>query len=154
MDIALVMGEFGGDVVVNGLDLERDDGLETAVVISLFTDRRATAEQVPVELPQDDLRGFWGDVRPVVEGDQTGSLLWLLAREKQLPSTLSRAKQYCTEALVWLIEDQVSSRVEVATEYVATGWMGIAIDIYRPDSQPVRYRYNYEWKAQVAKRAA
>lgn len=152
-DIALVMGDAGGDVVFSAVDLERDDGLETAVIISLFTDRRATPEQIPAELPQDDLRGFWGDVKPPVAGDQTGSLLWLLAREKQVPSTLSRAKQYCTDALAWLIEDKISNRVDVATEYVATGWMGIAIDIYKPDSAPTRYRYNYEWKAQAAMRA-
>lgn len=153
-DIALVMKEFGGDLLVDGLDLASDDGLETAVIISYFTDRRATPEQVPVELPQDDLRGYWGDVRPAVEGDQTGSLLWLLAREKQLPVILSRAQQYCREALAWMIDDKIATRVEVATEYVATGWMLITTDIYRPDGAPVRYRYQYEWAAQAAKRAA
>lgn len=153
-DIALVMGEFGGDLVVSGLDLARDDGLETSVIISLFSDRRATPEQVPAELPRDDLRGFWGDVRPAVEGDQTGSLLWLLAREKQTPQTKARAEQYCREALAWMIEDKVATAVEVATEYVATGWLLINIDIYRPDGSAVRYRYDYEWAAQAAKRAA
>lgn len=152
-DIALVMGEFGGDLLVSGLDLAGDDGLETSVIISLFSDRRATAEQVPAELPKDDLRGYWGDVRPAVDGDQTGSLLWLLAREKQLPSVLSRAEQYCREALAWLTEDKVATSVEVAAEYIAMGWMMITIDIYRPDGSPVRYRYNYEWAAQAAKRA-
>lgn len=153
-DIALVMGEFGGDVVVDGLDLARDDGLETAVVISLFTDRRATPEQVPAELPQDDLRGYWGDVRPDVEGDQSGSLLWLLAREKQLPQTLSRAQQYAREALDWMLADRIATRIDVAADYVAMGWMLLTIDIYRPDGSAVRYRYQYEWAAQAAKRAA
>lgn len=153
-DIALVMGEFGGDLVVDGLDLARDDGLETSVIISLFSDRRATPEQVPAELPRDDLRGFWGDVRPAVEGDQTGSLLWLLAREKQTPQTKARAEQYCREALAWLVEDKVATAVDVATEYVAMGWLLIQIDIYRPDGSAVRYRYDYEWAAQAAKRAA
>lgn len=152
-DIALAMGEFGGDLVIDGLDLARDDGFETAVIISLFTDRRATPDQVPVELPQNDLRGYWGDVRPVVDGDTTGSLLWLLAREKQLPQVLSRAVQYCREALAWMIEDRVATTIDVRAEYVATGWMGIQIDIYRPDGSAVGYRYNYEWASQVAKRA-
>lgn len=153
-DIALEMGEWGGDIVIDGLDLARDDGLETSVIISLFTDRRATPEQVPVELPKDDLRGFWGDVRPVVEGDFTGSHLWLLAREKQTTQTLSRAKQYTEEALQWMIDDKIATRVEVFVEYVAMGWMGIAIDIYRPDSSPAQFRYQYEWKAQAARRVA
>lgn len=152
-DFALVMGEFGGDIVIEGDDLARDDGLETSVVISLFTDARANPELIPAELPKDDLRGYWGDIENQV-GDFTGSLLWLLKREKQVPATLTRAKQYCRDALKWMIEDKVSSRIEVATSYVAIGWMLIVIDIYRPNGEVVRYRYNYEWAAQAAKRVA
>ena len=154
-DIALEMGEAGGDIVIDGLDLARDDGLETAVIISLFCDRRAaSAEQIPAELPKDDLRGYWGDVRPVVEGDKTGSLLWLLAREKQLPQVLSRAKQYCEEALEWMIEDKLADEIEVVCSFVAMGWMLIKIDIFRPAGSQVTYRYNYEWAAQAAKRVS
>lgn len=149
-DAALVMTENGGDIVLEGLDLARDDGLETAVIISLFTDRRATPEQLPAGTSADDLRGYWGDVG---SNDQTGSHLWLLSREKQTPQTLARAQQYCREALAWLIEDRIAIRVEVGAAYVATGWMQIDIAIDRPDGL-IQYRYNYEWAAQAAKRAA
>lgn len=152
-DFALVMGELGGDIVVDGFDIARDDGLETSVNISLFTDARATPDLIPAELPKDDLRGWWGDISNP-PGDKTGSLLWLLKREKQTASTLARAKQYCREALKWMLEDRVASRLEVAAQYVATGWMQITIDIYRPTGEAVRYRYNYEWAAQAAKRVA
>lgn len=153
-DAAMIMTEAGGELVLSGFDLARDDGLETAVIISLFTDRRASAEQIPAELPQDDLRGYWGDISNASAADQTGSLLWLLAREKQLPQVLSRAQQYCREALAWMTEDLVATRVEVATEFIAQGWMLILVDIYRPTGSPVRYRFNYEWAAQAAKRSA
>jgi len=153
-DAAMVMTENGGALVLSGFDLERDDGLETAVIISLFTDRRASAEQIPVELPQDDLRGYWGDISNATPSDQTGSLLWLLAREKQLPQVLSRAQQYCREALAWMVEDLVATRVEVTAQFVAQGWMLILVDIFRPTGSPVRYRFNYEWSAQAAKRSS
>lgn len=153
-DAAMVMTENGGELVLSGFDLARDDGLETAVIISLFTDRRASAEQLPVELPQDDLRGYWGDISNATPSDQTGSLLWLLAREKQLPQILGRAQQYCREALAWMVEDRVATRVEVTAEFVAQGWMLILVDIFRPTGSPVRYRFNYEWAAQAAKRPA
>lgn len=153
-DAAMVMTELGGDLVLFGFDLERDDGLETAVIISLFTDRRASAEQIPPEYPQDDLRGYWGDITNASATDQTGSLLWLLAREKQLPQTLSRAEQYCREALAWMIDDLVSTRIEVVASYISRGWMQLVIDIYRPTGQAVRFQYNYEWSAQAGKRAA
>lgn len=153
-DAAMVMTEFGGALVLFGFDLERDEGLETAVIISLFTDRRASAEQIPPEYPQDDLRGYWGDITNASANDQTGSLLWLLAREKQLPHTLSRAEQYCREALAWMIDDLVSTKIEVAASYYSRGWMLLVIDIYRPNGTAVRFQYNYEWSAQAGKRAA
>jgi phage gp46-like protein len=145
-DAAMVMTGFGGDVVLFGFDLERDDGMETAVIISLFTDRRASAEQIPPEYPQDDLRGYWGDIISASATDQTGSLLWLLAREKELPQTLSRAEQYCREALAWM--------VDVSASFYSRGVMLLIIAIYRPSGQAVRFRYNYEWSAQAGKRAA
>lgn len=153
-DAAMVMTENGGALLLSGFDLERDDGLQTAVIISLFTDRRASPEQIPVELPQDDLRGYWGDISNATPSDKTGSLLWLLAREKQLPQILGRAQQYCREALAWMVEDLVAIRVEVTAEFVAQGWMLILVDIFRPTGSPVRYRFNYEWAAQAAKRSA
>jgi phage gp46-like protein len=154
-DIALALDDFGhGDIALDGRDLERDNGLETAVILSLFCDRRATPEQVPPGVPADDLRGYWGDVRPDVEGDQLGSLLWLLEREKQTTGTLARAQQYVGEALQWMVEDRVASRVEVRTSYPMTGIIRIEVDIYRPGGNLARYRYDYEWAAQAAKRAA
>lgn len=153
-DAAMVMTENGGALILSGFDLVRDDGLETGVIISLFTDRRASPEQITAELPQDDLRGYWGDIGNAIPSDKTGSLLWLLAREKQLPQVLGRAQQYCREALAWMVEDLIATRVEVTTEFAARGWMWITVDIFRPTGSPVRYRFNYEWAAQAAKRSA
>lgn len=78
----------------------------------------------------------------------------MLAREKQLPATLARAEQYCREALQWLVDDLIATRVVAAAEYAARGIMVLTIDIYRPNGGTVRYQYNYEWSAQAAKRAA
>ncbi len=151
-DVAMILTEFGGDLVLSGFDLSRDDGLETSVIISLFTDRRATAEQIPPELPQDDLRGYWGDITSADAPSATGSLLWLLAREKQLPATLARAEQYCREALQWMVDDLIATRIFVTAEYVGRGFMLLTIGIDRPRGGKVHYQYNYEWSAQAAKR--
>lgn len=153
-DIALAFSDFrGGDIALAGQDLARDDGLESAVLVSLFTDRRAGAEQIRPGDDPTDLRGWWGDVNPPVDGDRTGSLLWLLRREKQTRETLARARQYAEQAMAWMIEDRVARRVTVATEYGAPGVMHIEVVIERPDTTRLRYRYDYEWAAQAAKRA-
>lgn len=154
-DIALKFSDFGGgDLMLSGQDLARDDGLESAVLVSLFTDRRANLEQIRAGDDPTDLRGWWGDFNPAVDGDRTGSLFWLLAREKQTRETLARARQYAEQALAWLIDDRVATAVTVQTSYYATGVMRIDVEVIRPNGAKVQYRYDYEWAAQAAKRAA
>lgn len=129
-------------------DLETDEGLETAVVISLFTDARAADGDV---LPDggSDRRGWWGDGVPVVDGDQVGSKLWLLSRAKQTPDVLARAQQYAREALAWLVEDQVASGVEVIASVPRPGMLALEVTISRPKVSPVTYRYAAAWAAQA-----
>lgn len=154
-DIALEFSDYrGGDIVLAGQDLARDDGLESAVLVSLFTDRRATPEQFRPGDQEADLRGWWGDFNPPSPNDKTGSLLWLLRREKQTGETLARARQYAEQALEWMLEDKVARRVTVAVEYGPPGFMYIEIDIERPGTSRLSYRYDYEWAAQAAKRAS
>lgn len=126
-----------------GPGFEEDDGLETSIIISLFTDRRAEADD---QISGDDRRGWWGDLLTEVEGDRIGSRLWLLSREKQLPNVLSKAREYAAEALQWLIEDGIASAVGVAAEIVRTGVLGLAIEITRTAAPPVKYRFEAFWK--------
>lgn len=158
-DIGLFWDDSQGaaDFVVSGNDLETDDGLETAVFLSLFLDRRAEDSD---ELPagQTDRRGWWADEFSTVEGDRIGSRLWLLARSKDVASVLPLAKQYAEEALQWLIDDLVAeSLTATVTREVITGRdsaLLMTIDIARPGKdKPTRFRWNYAWAAQQARRA-
>jgi phage gp46-like protein len=143
-DIRTAFKDFSGDWELLSPGLAEDDGLETAVIISLFTDRRAEADD---ELPAgDDRRGWWGDALAEVEGDRIGSRLWLLSREKQLPQVLARAREYALEALQWLIEDGVASAVDVTAEIVRQGVLGLSVEIRRAGKPPVRYRFEQFWK--------
>lgn len=105
---------FAADLLLDGPVLATESGLRTAVIISLFTDRRARPDDV---LPAgDDRRGWWGDRHPAVDGDQIGSRLWLLNREKRTPAVLARAREYAAEALAWLVTDGVAAAVRVEAE--------------------------------------
>ena len=148
MDIGLTWGEWAADFEVSANDLESDDGLRTAVLLSLFTDRRAEDGDV---LPdsETDRRGWWGDNHPVVAGDKIGSRLWLLARSKQTPDVLARAEEYAREALQWLIEDKVASRVDVESGIVRNGVLGLAVTIDRPEVDPVKFQFNYTWESML-----
>lgn len=149
-DIALTWTGVAADFAIAGNDLATDDGLETAVILSLFTDRRADDGDALPE-GQTFRRGWWGDAFPFAEGDRIGSRLWLLSREKQAQDVVNRAREYAEEALQWLLDDKVADRLEVLAEIVRPGWLGLTVTIYRPGTDPVQWRYNYTWAAQAAR---
>jgi phage gp46-like protein len=153
-DIALSWNEElgGADFALNANDLATDDGLETAVILSLFTDRRAEDSDV---LPdgQTDRRGWWGDEFSGADGDRIGSRLWLLSREKSVDTVAGRAKEYAREALDWLVDDQIASAVNVQSELVDKRELALSISIQRPGGSAVEFRYQYNWAAQEAKAA-
>lgn len=134
----------GADFALNALGLVEDDGLQTAVFISLFTDRRANADDV---LPGDasDKRGWWADAYPLAPGDKIGSRRWLLSREKQLQSVLTRCKEYDEEALKWLVDDGIAQSVRVEAFIARAGVLGEIIEIVRPDKTHAQYRFESLW---------
>jgi len=50
-----------GDLEVENGDLAHDGGLETAVLMSLFTDRRARDDDKLLDEEARDKKGWWGD---------------------------------------------------------------------------------------------
>lgn len=143
MDIAL---KYDADAKVFDLaivdgDLATDTSLETAVLLSLYTDRRALDEDV---LPDEgsDRRGWWCDAysdRP------HGSRLWLLSREKELEEVLRRAEDYAREALAWVIKDGIASSVDVEAIHLRRGVLQLIVGIQRSSSTVLETRYEYVW---------
>lgn len=131
------------DLVMDGPDLATDDGLETAAVVSLFTDARADPEELPEG--HDDRRGFWGS--------DVGSKLWTLSREKTLNDVVVRAEEYTREALQWMQDDGVVSSIEVAANLESREKLGINVYIRRVEGGDVSLRYAYNWKEQIAQAA-
>jgi len=144
-DIALQWLGSHGDLAMGSADLVTDDGLDTAVLLSLCLDRRA-ADDDGIALDADP-RGWWGDSYADVPGDRIGSRLWLLQREKQLPSVAARAQSYGAEALQWLVDDGVASSVDVQASWTAPGQLTLAVQINRPDQPPFIRQYQNVWSA-------
>lgn len=118
------------------------DDLETAVWMSLFTDRRATDDDVLTD-GTDDRRGCWTDTyteKPI------GSRLWLLDRAKRLPETLRLAEGYAREALAWLVEDGVAARVDVTAEWAGPTFMAIRPVIIHRDGRRADLRFDWAWQ--------
>lgn len=138
-DLALTWNPSRGSAdfsLVND-DIATDDGLETAVLLSLFTGGPS---------------GWWGDALAEPAGDVFGGKLHLLAREKDTPSVLEQAQTYASEALAWLIADAVAASVTVTAESLphAPGQsiLALTVTISRPNVAPAVYRYAYNWQSQ------
>lgn len=151
-DIRLTWDVFAADFTIVANDLETDDGLETAVLVSLFTDRRAATDDA-IPDGTDDRRGWWGDPTLPTPNDLIGSRLWLLSREKQQQSVLDRAAEYAREALQWLLDDRVSDQIDVTAEIVRTGILGLLVVIHRPAKATAEFRFDFNWQAQQARAA-
>jgi phage gp46-like protein len=130
-------------------DLAPDDGLETAVIISIFSDRRITDEDLP-DL-ETNKRGWWADAVSAIPNDQIGSRLWLLEREKRTTETLRRSEEYIDEGLAWMLEDGVAESIEVSSSYDSFGQLISLVEILRP-AQSVQ-RYQVLWEKQEVRRA-
>ena len=153
-DLALTFDtESGADIAIENGQLVLDDGLRTAILISLFSDARASVDD---DLPAEgsDRRGWWGDDyarddRSANRGGAIGSLLWLLARSKILPETLARAREAALSALSWLGEDGIARAVDIAVEVQESRRLALSVLLDRPTG-PARQRYDFLWEASWA----
>jgi phage gp46-like protein len=137
------------DLSIEDLDIAYDDGLETAVYISLYTDMRARLDDA---YDNNDRRGWWGD-QTVENNDQIGSRIWLLDRSKTTTENIRLAKIYIEEALKWLVEDGVAKRVEVAAERAGqpgNDRLYMSAKIYKSDGTDVTYKFDAFWTVQMA----
>jgi len=157
-DIALVWDNQQGnaDVYILDGDVASERGLATAVLLSLFTDRRANNDDVPPSGDATDRRGWWGDQFLEDGGDLYGSRLWLLDRSTLSNETVLRATEYAKEALQWMVDDKVvstigvvatrPSKADAATLGFAIGnGLVIQVELQRPGKDAVSFRFAHVW---------
>ncbi|MEO1700316.1 MAG: phage GP46 family protein [Planctomycetota bacterium] len=113
----------GGDIRLEGGDLVLDEGIVSAVLVSLLCDARAP------EVSPERQRGYWADRDP--EGAPLGSLLWLLERGKQTAETAARARDYAERALEWLVTEGIASSVNAVASFPRQGWLVLDVEIVR-----------------------
>lgn len=121
-----VTGECDLVVDADGV-LVSDDPVPTAVLVSLFQDRRVTAGEVPEGV---SLGGWWGDAYTLQAGDVEGSRLWtLLVRGREDRVARLAAADHAREALAWMLEDSVVDALEAVAETLDTGRMALRVDL-------------------------
>ena len=142
-DAARGRGDWArGDEVPSGADDGTGGDLTAAVLVSLFTDRRATDDFVLTD-GTTNRRGWWGDT---FEDEPIGSRLWQLERSKRSTAVLLAARDYCTDALRWLLRDGVVSKVDVQTFWAGRAALGILIAIREADGPGAVIETRLPWE--------
>ena len=123
--------------------MTREETLRRAVTISLFTWRRAGPDDV---VDDSDRKGWWGDSVPSVAGDKIGSRLWLLSRRTLVADTLKDAEAYANEALAWLVDDGVLTRVTVTAERQGNDRMNLRVTLIELHGETLELNFADTWE--------
>lgn len=118
------------DYVVSNGSFQSGSDVETAVLISLFTDRLADENDVlPDTRPgyPGDRRGWWGDDPQ----NLMGSRLWLLKRSKGPLDVAAKAEEYAAEALQWMIDDGVVAEFDIEATWTSPNQLDLLVVAYR-----------------------
>ena len=130
------------DLVVESGTLKADNGLQTAVLISLFTDKRADFEEL--EGGNTELRGWWADLLSTPITDEIGSKLWLADRSKMDTRLLPLLEDYAKDALQWLIEDGIADGVDATATQIDETSAAISVNIYRPNGDNIPFKFLWD----------
>lgn len=124
---------FADVVLTSAADaVAHGDQVTTAILLSLYTDRRVDPSEVPAGT---DLGGWWGATFPKKAGHIEGSRLWLLFAFGGAASEENRrrAEEYAAEALAWMIEDGIFAKIEPVGSIVASDMIELAIAFTEAD---------------------
>lgn len=149
-DPAIIFDGIGYTLQTEDGDLLADDGLENAVLISLLTDQRVTALEVPV--PGDSRRGWWADELAEIPGDKIGSKLWLLDRSVITDANLQKWEFYARQSLKWMITDMIAEEVICTATRIENDRIHLKIELVRPDSE--NDVFSFLWENQILKRVS
>lgn len=146
-DFRLDWSSGSADLAILDDDLRSDEGLRTAVILSLFTDRRANAGDIIAN--PGDRRGWWGDQFLVNPGDRFGSRLWQLDRAKNTPGLSRDVEIFCRESLQWMIDDGVARSIDVVVE---PGFerQYFSVTIHRQNGVATGFRFSHVWEGEFA----
>jgi len=130
-------------------DLLTGNDLQTAVLLSLFSD--AQADPGDIVLDTADPRGWWADTYaaledptlPIIAGDRFGSKLWQAFARIRNQDTLNWAANETIRALSWMVTDNVAKSVDATAYFTSNGGIGVIPVITKPDG--TSSRYNFAW---------
>lgn len=122
--------QFGDDG-----DIVTADTLDTAILMSIFCERRADASEVPESHRR---RGWIGN--EVTPGFEIGSKFWLYEQARVTRSILLGLQSVILDGLAWMIEDSISVG-HTAETTLSAGQVSVTVNMERPSSKVDKRSY-------------
>jgi phage gp46-like protein len=134
--------------------LDETQALATAVVVALGTDSLASPADILPDPDSTERMGWWGnlDAQEIWGGWDIGCKLWLLKRSKIVGpealegATVTRVKQYISDAIQPFIDRRIGSSFEVEAERVGKEQINAIVRIYRGPRLEIDLRYQILWE--------
>ena len=132
----------GWDIRLSGGDFQRTPSLSSAVILSLFSDGRATPNDLQRAGldPNADPRGYWADVAESAR-QQWGSRLWLFHRRKLTGRTLADLASAARDALLWLIDEGTADDIRTAARQNGDNGAIVDVEIFLTGAGVEKYEF-------------
>jgi phage gp46-like protein len=121
-------------------DIETDSFFDTAILYSLFGERRA----VESEISQPELRRGW--IGNEGKDYENGSGLWIYSQSKLTRSAINRIEDEAKKSLQWLVDDGFAVAITDVSVTLNNGRVAVELTIRRTPSE-VERRYFELWNA-------
>lgn len=135
---AVLTSDFDLQLDADG-DILTADAFNTALLMSLFCERRAQASEVPAP---ENRRGWIGNESDP-DGFEIGSKLWLHEQSRITKTSLQDIVTSGSNGLQWLVNDNIITSFNVYAS-LSNDNILITVEIYRPNSE-VEYKYFNFW---------
>jgi phage gp46-like protein len=120
-------------------DISTDQTLDTAILMSIFEEVRATA----AEIPESNRRRGWIGNESTPNFEQ-GSKVWMFEQERITGSVLAELGVIIRNGLQWLIDDGIAVNVSVEQPFLQNGSVVVYINFSR-DGSKVERRFFDLW---------
>lgn len=137
----------GADEPSNIGGLANKAQLETAVVLSLYTNLSCPPDHPLAKYADGERGGWWGE-NLLEEGEEImGSLLWLLDRSVATEEIRLWARSIVLDCLGWALRRKVAARIEAAVTFIGLNGFFIDISLFGQDGMKIYdHRYESAWR--------
>lgn len=123
--LTLIAGGLYDITIDDDGDIASEDNFDTAIIVSLFTDRRASVSEVA------DARYRRGWVGNESNEFEIGSKLFLYFQSRLTNDVLNGVRDAAAEALQWFVDDGLALEIVAAEPVVMPNGLGLDVQIRR-----------------------